>query len=984
MSELRPGAYDQLVTRALREAIESLPADLTAQVRQLEPGDAVEYLARELAERARRRLRGAIEDRGQLFLEQANLFLDQLEANDSAESALLTSITARVQDTPPEPLLPLSQSALVTNDQGINYHRMLRSELLSANRVDLICPFIGNQGLSLLIDLLQDLGSQLRIITTTYLGGTHARALERLAEHGAQIKIVYERPDQKTALHAKAWIFHRDSGFTTATLGSSNLSPKALVDGLEWNVRLGAKDSPQVLRELAVTFERLWSDPLYETYDATRDADRVRRELRANRKGDDDARAEFFADVVPRPHQVEALDALKYARLDGRNRNLIVAATGTGKTLISAFDYEQLSRNWGGRPSLLFVAHREDILKQSLGAFRAVLRDTTFGEMQVGESRASDWRHTFASVNAAAFKRVEEFDPKHFDIIVIDEFHHVEAQTYLRLVDYFKPKQLLGLTATPERTDGRRQVIEQLWPPTFELRLWHALERRLLCPFHYFGIDDGTDLSALRWSDGKYDVAELDSEYVDRGEDRARLVIRELRERTELENLRAVAFCTSVSHANYMAEQFQRAGYQAKALHSSLRDEDRRQTIREFRTGQLPIICTVDLFNEGVDVPEINTVLFLRPTESATLFIQQLGRGLRNHYDKGALTVLDFVGQQNRKFRMDLRFRSMTGLSRLELEKAVKTGFPSLPPGCDIRLDRVTTDRVLHNLRQAIPSDLPQLAAEARRLAVGGEQLTVGRFLTETGLEPSDLYRASRSFTQVLQKAGLLAEDLPERHYRVGALAHADDRRRLEGYRSIVREGVKDSKYRAMLTYPIGRGEDLSRLPDSTRRELGDLFDYLYDRSPSLPPIAEDLPFALHARYTRDEIVTPFNINPVAMREGVFSVREMDLHVKLVTLRKSDRSFSATTRYQDYFEAADLIHWESQSTTTLLSATGQKLVNNVGRHLFFVRENREDPFHCLGFARAISHESERPIRIRWKLDHAVPDHTYVRFAHAAG
>ncbi|MDR3690954.1 MAG: DUF3427 domain-containing protein, partial [Fimbriimonas sp.] len=915
---------------------------------------------------------------------RANGLLDHVEANNAAESALLTAISQRTLVSPADSLVPLSQSALITNDQGINYHRMLRSELLSADRVDLVCPFIGNQGLNLLIDLLQDLGSNLRIITTTYLGGTHARALERLSERGARIKIVYERPDQKTALHAKAWIFHRESGFTTATLGSSNLSPKALVDGLEWNIRLGTNDAPQVLQELIITFDRLWADPLYETFDQTRDGDRLRSELRANRTGDGDGRTEFFADVVARPHQEEALDALRYARLDGRNRNLIVAATGTGKTLISAFDYERLARGWGGRPTILFIAHRADILKQSLGAFRAVLRDATFGEVNVGDQRASGWRHTFASVQSSAFKRLDDFDPEHFDVIVIDEFHHAEARTYARIVDHFRPKQLLGLTATPERTDGRRQVIESLWPPTFELRLWHALERRLLCPFHYFGVDDGTDLSSLRWSEGKYDVAELEAEYVDRGDERARLVVRELRERTEADSLRAVAFCSSQRHAEFMADRFRQAGYKARALHAGQRNEDRSLTVREFRTGQLPIVCTVDLFNEGVDVPEINTVLFLRPTESATLFIQQLGRGLRNHYDKGALTVLDFVGQQNKKFRMDLRFRSMTGLSRTELEQAIKSGFPTLPPGCDIRLDKVTTERVLRNIRQAIPSDLPQLAAEARRLAVGGRSLTVGQFLTETGLEPSDLYAANRSFTQVLQNADLWNGDLPERHYRVGALAHADDRFRLEQYRSVVRETTYDDRFRAMLAFPVCRQADLAGLADSTRDELSQLLDYLYDASSSLPPIADDLPFSLHARYTRDEIVTPFGINPVAMREGVFLVRDMGLHVKLVTLRKSNRSFSPTTRYHDFFEAPSLLHWESQSTTRLGSPTGQMLVHDKGRHLFFVREDRDDPFHCLGFGHVISHESERPIRIRWGLDHPVPDHVYVRFARAAG
>ena len=982
MAELRSGAYDRLVTRALREALQALPAHLSADVERLSPTDAIEYLARELAVRARHQLARALTGGESAVLNEANEFLEVVSPGDAAEQALLTAVRPAILTANPAPSIPLSQSALITNDQGINFHQMLRSELLSADRVDFICPFVGNQGLNLLIDLLQDLGGNLRVITTTYLGGTHVRALERLAERKAQIKIVYERPDQKTALHAKAWIFHRDSGFTTATVGSSNLSPKALVDGLEWNLRIGAGDAPQVIDGLIATFERLWANPLYDPFDPARDVERVARELRANRDSDEET-SSFFIDVVPRPHQQEALDALRFARLDGRHRNLIVAATGTGKTLLSAFDYERLSREWGGRPSLLFVAHREDILKQSLGAFRTTLRDSDFGELQVGTHRADGWRHTFASVQASAFRTLDRFNPDHFDVIVIDEFHHAEAATYKRLIDHFRPKEMLGLTATPERADGKRDIIEALWPPTFELRLWHALERRLLCPFHYFGIDDGTDLSDLDWRAGKYEDRELEQLYIDHGEERARLVVRELREKTEAENLRAVAFCVSMRHAEFMAERFRSVGVNARALHSGFSDDERRSTVRQFRTGELPIVCTVDLFNEGVDVPEINTVLFLRPTESATVFIQQLGRGLRNHADKGALTVLDFVGRQNQRFRMDLRFRAMTGLTRTELDSAVKAGFPALPPGCDIRLDRVTAERVLANLRQAIPSDIRQMADEVRRLSAGGGELTVGRFLHEAGLEPSDLYRSQRSFVKVLQVAGLRDGELPANHHRTGFLAHVDDRRRIEAYRLVVRERRSDVHFGRMVGYPLTGSPDLTGLSDPIRAEAAELLDYLWDTSSSHEPVG-DLPFALHAHYTRDEIVAPFGITPTSMRQGVFYVRDRALDVKLLTLRKSDRSFSPTTRYHDYFEAPDLLHWESQSTTTLKSDTGRRLVEGRGRHLFFVRENRDDPFLCLGFGRPLSHESERPIRIRWCLDHPVPDHIYVRFARAAG
>jgi len=987
MSRLKKGAYDELLTASLRAKIADLPSDMRAQIVDISPGDAIEYLARKIAERARHHLNSTLSlDEPQFTLGEANRILGEVDGKNPAETAILQAVHDAVVQKISFPLIPLSQSALVTNDQGLNYHTVLRSELASADRVDLICPFIGNQGLNLILDLLANFGSRLHVVTTTYLGATNQRALERLANTGAEIKIVYERSEQKTGLHAKAWIFHRDSGFTTATVGSSNLSPRALVDGLEWNVRLSCKDAPQVLEELIVTFNRLWEDARYELFDPMRDSDKLKQALRSQRSDKDEVT--FFADVRPFPHQEEALEELAYARLEGKNRNLIVAATGTGKTLLAAFDYLRLARELGGRPRLLFVAHREDILKQSLGAFRAVMRDSDFGELNVGIDRAQAWRHVFASVQSLSARSLAEISPSHFDVIVIDEFHHAEAPTYIRLLDHFEPRQLVGLTATPERTDGRN-VIERFGAPTYELRLWHALDRQLLCPFHYFGVNDDTDLSGIDWSGGRYSDAALEQQYVEHGRDRARLVVRELLEKVDdRERMRVVAFCATIRHAEFMAERFKTSGLEAKALHSGLTREARQELVRRFRNGDLPIICTVDLFNEGVDVPEINTVLFLRPTESATVFIQQLGRGLRNHADKGALTVLDFVGQQNRRFRMDLRFGAMTGLSRTDLEKAVKSEFPMLPPGCHIRLDRTTQERVLRNLREAIPSNTKALVEELRRMSSAGVPITLASFLLETGLELSDLYRTGRSYSSLKHAAGLIAEETSESH-RVGSFIHVDDVRRISAYLEALSDQESDIRFEKMLAFTLTRSTSLAELNLVMRDELVELLSYLILSAGHRPAVANDLAFSLHGHYSRDEIVAAFRDNPASMRQGTFYVEELSLDVHIVTLRKSERDFSPTTRYADYLISPDQLHWESQSTTTAGSATGQRLIHGRGRHLFFVREergqdNRTAPFMCLGFAEPISHKSEKPITLVWKLQHSVPDSVYVRLRAAAG
>jgi superfamily II DNA or RNA helicase/HKD family nuclease len=989
MEELKPGHYDKLITESLRAQIGALPETLRAVESGIGTADSIEYLSREIAKRLRKTLfRGLSEQISDLeFLEIANRFLSAIEPSNESELKVLSAICDKIANEPTKPLLALSQSALITNDQGINYHSMLRSELLSADRVDLICPFIGNQGLNLIFDLLRKFGDKLRVITTTYLGGTNQQALVRLANVGAQVKIVYERSEQKTGLHAKAWIFHRDSGSTTGTIGSSNLSPKALVDGLEWNVRLGDTDATQVLKELTVTFDRLWEDPLYELFDPERDSERLGRALKAQQSTPDGTT--FFADIQPLPHQKEALDELRLARLDGKNQNLVVAATGTGKTLLAAFDYERLAKEYRGSPTFLFVAHREDILRQSRDAFRAVMRDGDFGELNVGSEKAGEWRQVFASVQSLSSKNLSDFDPARFDVIVMDEFHHAEAPTYLRILDHFRPRQLIGLTATPERTDGKN-VIDRFGSPTYELRLWHALDRKLLCPFHYFGVDDQTDLSELNWTGGKYVDSDLERQYVDRGDARAAVIIRELKEKVaDLDEMRTVAFCATIAHAEFMAKRFGDAGLDAKALHSGMSHDDRKALVKKFRVGEQPIICTVDLFNEGIDIPEINTVLFLRPTESATVFIQQLGRGLRNHHDKGALTVLDFVGLQRKEFRMDLRFRAMIGLSRSELDKAVKSEFPMLPPGCHIRLDRTTQERVLANLKSAIPSSNRALIDELRRMAATDTPITLTNFLRETGLELGDFYQGDRSFAFLCHSAGIRAEE-PGVAKRVGSFSHVDDRERLNAYQRLISEdsgAIGD--FARMLAFPLTRSMSFESMDSVVREELTGLFDALNTSVSRRARIADDLPFALHAHYSRDEIVGPFRDNPESMRQGTFYSKELGLDIHLFTLRKSDRDFSPTTRYQDWFIGPDLLHWESQSQTTVESATGQRLVNGSGRHLFFVRESRSDgnrvsPFMCLGFGSPISSEGECPIQLVWKLDHPVPDHEWPRLRSAAG
>src|SRR5690625_3457224 len=722
------------------------------------------------------------------------------------------------------PATPFSDAALMTNARDEpTLAAELRAELASADRVDLLCAFVKWQGLRLLeaeLTALRERGVPLRVITTTYLGATDARALDALVtEFGADVRVNYET--DRTRLHAKAWLLRRNTGLHTAYVGSSNLSHAALVDGLEWNVRLSAVATPHLLEKFRATFDSYWENREFEAYRPDDDGDRLRAALQTAsgaRTRDPVAITLSGLEVRPKPFQAEMLEQLDAERvLHDRHRNLIVAATGTGKTVMAALDYRRLTRDVHGRDlSLLFVAHRKEILSQAQRMYREVLTDATFGELLVDGNQPTTWRHVFASIQSLSANRLSDLEPDHFDVVVVDEFHHAEAASYRRLLGHVQPMELLGLTATPERADGVDVRAFFDGRIAAELRLWEALEQSLLCPFHYFGIHDDTDLEAVQWKRGGYDLAALSGIYT--GNDaRTRIVLKQLRDKVgDAEAMRALGFCVSVDHARYMADSFNDAGIPALAVSAETPADQRRSALAGLRDRDINIIFAVDLFNEGLDIPEVDTVLFLRPTESATVFLQQLGRGLRLTHGKTVLTALDFVGHQRREFRFDQRFRALTGVGGKALQRQVAEGFPFLPSGSQIVLDRVAQQLVLDNIKQQVAPRWAVLISEAR--AHPDDRLA--SYLDAYGRELPDVLKNNRSWTTLCRDAGKIGGETGLREAdlvkRVRALAHVDDRLRWLGYRAILdgtagTSSPAERRLAAMLFYslfPNGGGLD--------------------------------------------------------------------------------------------------------------------------------------------------------------------------------
>ncbi|MFF3732720.1 DUF3427 domain-containing protein [Streptomyces sp. NPDC002476] len=1033
------GLYETLITHRLEERMNQLDSTVWQSIDGVVGAESVPYvLSRHIGNVVRQALQG-LSPAEQVAA--TNHILDSLNTIEGAtEWADLVAegprqlLAVAEQEAPGvyaiRPATPLSETALITNspdDPSLGFE--LRAELATADSVDLLCAFVKWHGLRVLeksLSSARDRGVPIRVLTTTYIGATERRALDRLTrEFGAEVKVNYEL--RSTRLHAKAWLFRRESGFDTAYVGSSNLSKAALLDGLEWNVRLSSVATPSVLRKFEATFDAYWSERSFEPYDPDNDAQRLDDALSqaggSNRNGRTTITLSGL-EVRPYPHQRDMLERLEVERtVHGRNYNLLVAATGTGKTVMAALDFKRLRPTFDHDPRLLFVAHRKEILEQSLRVYQNVLIDANFGELFVGGEIPDSWTHVFASVQSLNSHALERFTPDHFDIIVIDEFHHGTSPTYRRILDHFEPKELLGLTATPERMDGLN-IQDEFFDGRIaaEMRLWEALENDLLSPFHYFGVTDNTDMSSITWKRGAYDTAALSNLFT--GNDaRARLVVQAVRDKvSDPASMRALGFCVSVAHAAFMAEFFRRAGLNAVALSGETSRHERKEALHQLKAGTLQIIFSVDLFNEGLDIPDVDTLLLLRPTSSATVFLQQLGRGLRRTEDKAVLTILDFIGQHRKEFRFEEQFRALTNLTRNRLLANIEQDFPQLPSGCQIVLESKAKELIIDNIRSQISINVTQLAREVAAYA----EPRLADYLKESGRELKELYRGNgNSWTGLLRRAKLLPQTGPEGETpllkRVSAFLHVDDPTRVTAYSRILSDdsptyeelSEQEQAYARMFFFslwPLGggfssyqEGFDTLRPQHAFRDELRQVLAHVLKQADHVPvPLLGTLarlPLTVHASYSREEILPALGQSsihgffPGHFREGVKWCENIQTDALLITLEKDEKDFSPETRYKDYARNDSLFHWESQNQTSETSPTGIRYQTHKekGSHvLLFVRRYKKtdiggpQPWILLGPAEYIEHKGSKPMGILWNLRHEMPADVWTYSAIAAG
>ena len=1025
------GLYDRLLDEDLRETLDRVP-ELRSVLGKLDfeeqPARYADFIGKVLAQALREEkdadARLALCNRLiQIVSEKSEKGRFEKRTLKEAKKPLLLEITPPHYGSGgmPRPHTSMVESSLFTgspNEPQLVHE--LQEEMRSADEVDILISFIKWSGLRLLMPAFEDLRTRdvpVRLLTTAYMGASDASAVEWLAgQSNVSVKVSYDT--DRTRLHAKAYHFKRMSGFSSAYIGSANMSRAAMTAGLEWNLKVTAQDMAHILEKFEAEFETYWHSREFTPFDPG-NPEPFRTAVQRARKSGQKSYMPFF-DLRPHPFQERILDALKRERgVHGRMRNLVIAATGTGKTVISAFDYRRFLEEKQGQARLLFLAHRKEILEQAIGTFRNVLRDGNFGDLLVGNHEPERLDHLFCSIGMLSRRKLwEQVESRFYDYMVIDEAHHGTADSYRAVFDRFSPEILLGLTATPERMDGKSVASDFDNRFAAEIRLPEALSEKLLCPFHYFGVADPVNLDQDRfWKNGKYDPSALAKVYTGShalARQRLQTVLDTLRRyEPDMGRVKGIGFCVSISHAAFMAEMFNDHGIPSAALVSGTSNEQRVSFLEDFKRGKLIFLFTVDVFNEGLDVPELNTVLFLRPTESLTVFLQQLGRGLRHAPGKDCLTVLDFVGQAHRLYRMDSKLKALLPKHRFGIDREVEMNFPHLPPGCAIQFDRLSREYVLKNIRQnlrnlavQIPERLLTFENESR------QPLTFGNFVRYHDYEPEKiLLKDSWGGWKARGRLGPTPTDPDLSHLKKGLVraSFIDGPREVAMARKVVGALRKGNVERAVAVSGAAAVPVHFRVWGDSGKKLGiDSIENSFGRLSQNPGILADLdeilkwcaeetqadgrppelpfpcPLELHARYGLRDIQAAFGkatlTSPGQRGIGVLHFREIKAYALLVTFQKTEREFSPSTMYADYPVSRELMHWESQSGTAPSSETGKNLTRHMERGytiLLFTRDRKKNngwavPFTFLGPAKIVSYESERPIRVVWRLKYPMP------------
>ena len=926
-------------------------------------------------------------------------------------------------------------NTLVSNNQESTVFSELKSSLESCKRFYFNVAFINYGGLQLFLKLLTDLndkGIEGKVITSTYLNFSDPKALKRLNTFNNVDLKVYNDVKNK-GFHSKAYIFEYEDSYKVI-IGSSNITASALKSNIEWNVEVISKKDDPFIIDVMDEFMDIWDSLEEVTEEFLDEYDEFIHTLKEHNKKLAQPEFEYEYKIHPNTMQQRAITNLQKLRSYGEKRALVVAATGTGKTYMSAFDVKQY------RPKkLLFIVHREEILRKAEESFRHVMGSNIKTGFYIGKEKNDEARYIFSSIQTLN-NHYEMFEKDEFDYIIIDEAHHAAGDSYQRIMNYFEPKFLLGMTATPERCD--KEDIYAMFDNNvaIEVRLHEAMEEELVVPFHYFGITDidEVNLDGIRLEDTASIAKAL------KVNQRVDYIIKQM----DLygfdgEIRKCLGFCVSIDHAKFMSEEFNKRGIVSVCLTGEDDSETRQYYMNRLEDDNDPleVIFTVDIFNEGVDIPSVNLVLMLRPTNSPIVFIQQLGRGLRKYKSKEYLTVLDFIGNHNRAFLIAVALKGSRYYDKDSLKVSVSNDFMNIPGDTFVQLDRISKERILKQLEFENFNSMRYLKEEYlsfKALLQGrvpkylmdyikyegapdpikfiNKQSTYLEFLSV--VESSDLKYSQLCMDKEFIKAlKYISDMLPvKRPFEFQLILDLVTKKKMsfEECKHSILKSIEyiddDTVLHSMETlnfdyYDISqksRWHKIAHLENGSLiidKEFNLILNENYKRDYFIDTLRYGLSryknefeeknygkpfFKLYAQYSMIEVALLTNYRKChsSFRGSGLLTHGQDYYLFVDLHKESD--IKESINYKDKFISRKKFQWQSPNSTTQDSERGKDIIFNEARnvklHLFIRKFKKIDgvtqPFIYVGKINTKEYEGNKPITIITKLEHELPAKIY--------
>lgn len=926
----------------------------------------------------------------------------------------------------------IGQGRLITN-RDVKFLNCLETEFGTCDEFKFVIAFVRMSGIQLIIDQVQKMsarGVKGEIITSNYLFSTQPHAVKKLIDiPNINVKIVDVTAFSK-GLHAKSYYFRKQDN-VSLYVGSNNLTKSGLKENTEWSLHTIISNEDEVAQQFLTEFSILQQLPIItlEQYHLSYEDNRYRTEIEASYKKELELllQKQEISEVKQNEMQLHALKNLYDLRKSGETRALVIAATGTGKTYLSAFDVKAFNSN-----RLLFVVHSKEIANGAIETYKSVFgTDKTYGFVGDGKYEI-DCDFVFALPQTLR-NNLKQLDSTMFDYIVFDEAHRIAGELQQTIFNYFKPKFLLGMTATPERMDGKDIYMYFDENIAADVRLKDALTQGYLTPFHYFGIADDTEYTDTDLTNSTKLAKKLSVNH------RVDIIVENMEKYDYAGETkrRCLGFCVTKEHAYYMAEEFNKRGYHTIVLTGENTTEERKMGIDALMSEMNPLefIFTVDIFNEGVDIPNVNLILMLRPTQSATIFIQQLGRGLRKSENKEFLTVLDFIGNHSNNYVMSYAFNNGNMYDPSTMKANIKSGHWGFNDDVHISLDKVAKERIFNSIEKIDFSSKRQLEMFYQNfkssLATSKKQiLLMDYFLAEAAPDPLKFNHAKNknyySFVNDLEKEVIfdLSNNVIDVLNYLMELAPLRRSLEIEIIKHLLKENMHISTLEKVVLPKTTLGkrdfdsaiqflcrvgfsekekETMALQSDIIRIEndivylnikyiasddelvLHDFVDYLLNRYyQEIPNQTETLVKYQSYSYSNVALVLNTNIQRSikSWREGVC---EMDGFQIFINLHKHE-GIDESINYKDEFISPSFINWDSQNKTSQSSSVGQKMISYVNDFSrgwdIFVRKSKdklygETPrFIYLGKGVPVEYSGNKPIQFKIKLIDPVPDELY--------